>query len=90
MDISIYDNYSIKHTCTYSYESFDYDDLQTKTETEMLEMDGGKFLSNFIADSIKRPYFSSISFGDNLVHIEIFDPMTGHSEEHTYELEEIN
>lgn len=87
INISIYDRYTVKHTYTYSYSSFDYDDLQTRTETEECEMNGGEFLQNVVAKSLQDREFSSIVFRENAVCISFFDPTSGHTSDHIYELQ---
>lgn len=89
MTISIYHKYKIKHTCTYSYESFDYEDLQTATEVKEFEMDGGEFLEKIVAKGIQDRDFSEIHFGDGEVYIGCFDPNTGHTSDHIYKLKPI-
>ncbi len=67
MNISIHVHYKIKHIYTYSFLSFDYDDLYTETKTEEFKMNGAEFLEKVVAKSIQNREFSIIVFGENFV-----------------------
>lgn len=91
MNISIYNKYKIKCENTYTYEDFDYEDLQERTDNSEYEMDGGEFVEKILAPQFNARNFSEVNFNSecNIITIEFFDPMTGHTAYYRYELTEV-
>ena len=91
MEFNIYNKYKVKVINEYSYQ-----DSETSIageinfsegcdESERID-EGGDFASN-LASCLLDKDFSGITFGDNKIIIEFFDPTSGESGTLTYILE---
>ena len=87
MNICIYCDYKVEHTCDYSYFNED-GEIRSKTIKESITIDGGKLIE-IIAKKLLHNEFSSISSKDNEIIIEMFDPHSGLTEDHRFVIVEI-
>ena len=82
MNIFIYCNYKVEHTCDYSYFNED-GEIRSKTIKESITINGGELIE-IIAKKLLHNEFSSILSKDNEIVIEMFDPHSGLTEDNKY------
>ena len=93
MKFNIYNKYKIKVINKYSYQdpetsiAGEIDFSECCDESERIE-EGGEFASN-LASCLLDKDFSDITFEDNKIIIEFFDPTSGESGTLTYILEAV-
>lgn len=87
MNICAFCNYKIKHICDYSYINEDGDFSNVKIEEDFIKS-GGE-LMNLISKSIKEHNAIDITFGENKIDVEEFNPMTGVGSVHRLIIEEV-
>ena len=93
MEFNIYNKYKVKVINNYSYQdpetstTGDIDFSEGCDESERID-EGGDFAASLACCLLDKD-FSEITFGDNKIIIEFFDPTSGESSTLTYILETV-